>query len=60
MLLLDSDVLIEVQRGRPNAKEWLLNLQDPIALPAAVAWEMLYGSRNKQELRKSERFQSSH
>jgi tRNA(fMet)-specific endonuclease VapC len=59
MLLLDSDVLIEVQRGRQEAKEWLQDLSDQVALPAAVAWEMLYGSRDKQELQKSERFLNS-
>jgi predicted nucleic acid-binding protein len=48
--------MVEVQRGRPQAAAWLEALEDEIALPAAVAWELLVGSRTKLELERSRRF----
>ena len=58
VILLDCDVLVEAQRGRPEAAVWLRNVTD-VALPAPVAWEMLFGSRDKQELTRSQRFLES-
>lgn len=54
--LLDSDVLIDVQRALPSAATWLAGFTDPLALPAAVALEMLMGSRDKAEMARNERF----
>ncbi|CAN5653933.1 hypothetical protein BH11ARM2_BH11ARM2_26350 [soil metagenome] len=53
--LRDSDVLIDVQRALPVATAWLASYTDPLALPAAVALELLMGARNKEELAKNER-----
>ena len=54
--LLDADVLIDVQRALPAAATWLAGYANPLALPAAVALEMLMGARNKAELAANERF----
>lgn len=59
MTLPDSDVLIEVQRGRPKALDWLSQLPGSVALPTPVALELLMGSRNKEELEKPDRFLAS-
>jgi predicted nucleic acid-binding protein len=59
MILLDSDLLIEVQRGQAKAALWLNGLMEPVALPAPVAWELMFGSRDKNELAKAQRFLSS-
>ena len=51
MNLLDSDVLIEIQRASENARSWISSVKnEPVALPAAVAVEFLIGSRNRAEL----------
>src|SRR5687767_14859568 len=59
MNLVDTDVLIEVQRATPAAVAWLQGFQDDLALPAAVAWELLIGSRNAIELRLARTFLST-
>lgn len=59
MLLLDSDFVIEIQRGSADAANWLASTTEELGLPAPVAWEILYGSRNKAELRKSNQFLTS-
>ena len=56
MQLLDTDVLVEIQRAQPLAAEWLRSLKGEIAIPSVVAWEMLFGSRDKAELERSQRF----
>ena len=56
IVLLDTDVMIEVQRGRPGAARWLASLSDAVAIPAPVAWEMLAGARNLDELVRTVRF----
>lgn len=58
MSLVDSDVLIEVLRASTAAVEWLKEYKGDLALPAAVAWELLIGSRNARELGKTEKFLS--
>jgi predicted nucleic acid-binding protein len=51
MNLLDSDVLIEIQRASQNARKWLASVErEPVALPSPVAIEFLIGSRNRAEL----------
>lgn len=50
MLLLDTDVMIDVLRGYDPALEWLRSLADEmIGLPGFVAMELLQGCRNRQE-----------
>jgi predicted nucleic acid-binding protein len=54
--LLDTDVMIEIQRARPEALAWLPTISDNMALPAVVALELLMGSRDKAELDRAARF----
>jgi predicted nucleic acid-binding protein len=50
MLLLDTDVMIEVLRGSPQAVSWLQSLgTTPLGLPGLVAMELLQGCRNRTE-----------
>ena len=53
MNLVDTDVLIEVQRGRPEALAWFAGLVDPPAVPGFVVMEMVQDARNAVELRQS-------
>ena len=56
MILLDSDILIEVERGRQKGLDWLRTIDGAIALPAVVALELLFGARNRAELDRTRRF----
>ena len=50
-MLLDTDVLIEISRGRPEAIPFLEKLESPVLrIPGVVAMEFLIGSRNKIDL----------
>jgi predicted nucleic acid-binding protein len=50
MLLLDSDVLIDIQRGHPAAVAWFAGLTDLPTVPGLVVMELIQDSRNKQEM----------
>lgn len=51
MLLLDTDVMVDVLRGYSPALQWLQSLDDEeIALPGFVVMELLSGCANKQEM----------
>jgi predicted nucleic acid-binding protein len=57
MILLDTDILIEVLRSQALALTWLQTLgADPIGVPGLVAMELLQGCRNRTEQRQVERF----
>ncbi len=51
MILLDTDVLIEIQRGRPPALAWLSGLTELPAVPGFVAMELIQGAQNSQQVR---------
>ena len=57
MLLLDTDVMIDLLRQYPSAVEWFDTLDDDeeISLPGYVAMELIQGCRNKAEQAKVER-----
>lgn len=59
MTLLDTDILVDIQRGHPPAIVWMrqLTLAD-FAVPGAAVLELLAGSRNGNELQKSSDFVS--
>ena len=47
MLLLDTDVMIDVLRGHPPAVAWLGTVRtEVIALPGYVAMELIQGCRD--------------
>lgn len=51
MILLDTDVMIDLLRQYPPAMQWLDTLDDEeeIALPGFVVMELVQGCRSKQE-----------
>ncbi len=52
MIFLDTDVLIDYQRGLPAAATWLRASSSQIfAIPGIVAMELVVGCRNKEDLR---------
>ncbi len=61
MLLLDSDIMIDLLRKHPPAMEWLASLNDEeIALPGFVVMELIQGCRNKMEQQKIEKMAASY
>jgi predicted nucleic acid-binding protein len=55
MLLLDTDVMIDILRRHDPALDWLRELGDEsIGLPGLVAMELLQGCRNQTEQRRVE------
>jgi predicted nucleic acid-binding protein len=51
MILLDTDVLIDIQRGRPQALAWFGGLTELPAVPGFVAMELIQGAQNTQQVR---------
>jgi hypothetical protein len=52
MIFLDTDVLIDCQRGLPAAEAWLKTAADQtFSIPGIVAMELVVGCRNKDDLR---------
>ena len=50
MVLLDTDVMIDILRGYPPALDWLRSLNDDvIALPGFVLMELIQGCKTKKE-----------
>jgi predicted nucleic acid-binding protein len=49
-MLLDSDILIDVQRGHPPARAWFLALTDLPRVPAVVVMELLQDARSAAEI----------
>jgi len=50
MVLLDTDVMIDILRGYPPALAWLRSLDDEvIALPGFVLMELIQGCKTKNE-----------
>ena len=56
MILLDTDVMIDVLRGHDPAVNWLKGMQDQeIGLPGLVAMELLQGCQNVREQKQLEK-----
>ena len=52
MILLDTDVMIDILRGYLPAKSWQNSLgKTPILLPGFVVMELIQGCQNKAEQR---------
>jgi len=54
MILLDTDVMVDVLRGYEPAKEWLKSAQE-IGVPGLVAMELLQGCQNAREQKQLEK-----
>ncbi len=53
MDLLDTDVLIDVQRGHPPALAWFGSLTELPAVPGFVVMELIQDARNMREVRQA-------
>jgi predicted nucleic acid-binding protein len=53
MYLLDTDVLIDIQRGYSPAIAWFTNLTDVPSVPCFVAMELIQDAQNMQQVRKA-------
>ncbi len=57
MILLDTDVLIDCQRGLPAAADWLSkSTNQEFVIPGIVAMELIVGCRDKDDLRRTQAF----
>ena len=55
MDLVDTDVLIDVQRGHPPALTWFAGLVDLPAVPGFVVMELIQDARNPQDIRQAQK-----
>jgi predicted nucleic acid-binding protein len=53
MDLLDTDILIDVQRGHPPAFAWFGSLTDLPAVPGFVVMELIQDARNASEVQQA-------
>ena len=53
MYLLDTDILIDVQRGHPPAVTWFKSLSELPSIPGLVAMELIQDSLNSHQVRKA-------
>lgn len=51
MYLLDTDVLIDIQRGHAPAITWFASLPELPSVPGFVVMELIQDAQNKQQLR---------
>ncbi len=51
MEVVDSDVLIDVQRGHPPAVAWFSGLANLPAVPGFAVMELIQDARNRREVR---------
>ncbi|HTU89072.1 MAG TPA: type II toxin-antitoxin system VapC family toxin [Gemmataceae bacterium] len=53
MELVDTDVLIDVQRGHPPALAWFAGLTDLPAVPGFAVMELIQDARNGREIQQA-------
>lgn len=53
LLLLDTDVLIDVQRGHVGALQWFSGLSDIPSVPGFVVMELVQGADNAKQVREA-------
>ena len=57
MILLDTDVVIDILRNHPPAVNWLQGLGSaPLGIPGLVLMELLQGCQNKGEQQRVEQY----
>ena len=56
MILLDTNILIEILKNNQKTLQQVSGLTPPLAVSSITAMELIYGARNKQEVKKLERF----
>ena len=52
MYLLDTDIIIDIQRGYAPALAWFASLSELPTLPGFVVMELIQDAQNKQQVRK--------
>jgi hypothetical protein len=50
LYLLDSDILIDIQRGHPPALAWFSSLSEVPSVPGLVVMELLQDANNLQQM----------
>ncbi len=60
MRMLDTDVLIDVGRGYPPARQWLSSLTETPGVPNIVYMELIGGCQNKAALHQVQRLIASY
>ena len=61
MILLDTDVMIDILRGYEPAIEWLTSMADQeTGVPGLVVMELLQGCQNAREQKRVEKFLSGY
>ena len=50
MILLDSDIAIDILRHHPPAMAWISSVQDNVCLPGIVVLELYQGCHDKREV----------
>lgn len=58
MYVLDTDILIDVQRGHPPALAWFATLEEPPSVPGFVVMELVQDARNRVQVRQALRLVS--
>ena len=57
MILIDTDVAVDILRGIPEAESWVVERADqPILIPGLVAMELLQGAQDKRDLNRTIKF----
>jgi predicted nucleic acid-binding protein len=51
MYILDTDVLIDIQRGHAPAVAWFRGLSDPPSVPGFVVMELVQDANNQRQVR---------
>lgn len=55
MLLLDTDVLIDIQRGHRPAVDWFAGLDELPAVPGFVVMELVQDAENREQVERARR-----
>jgi predicted nucleic acid-binding protein len=53
MFILDTDILIDVQRGHAAALAWFAGLTEVPSVPGLVVMELIQGARDAKEVREA-------
>lgn len=53
MYILDTDILIDIQRGHKPALEWFSGLEEVPTVPGYVVMELVQGAQNSQQIRQA-------